>query len=65
MLALIVNNSSSKIACSAVKTPSGTYTVLYRGVVLTKGLCIIHFRDHQYSLCMYAHDSTRKVIEKT
>ena len=30
--------------------------VLYRGVSLTEGLCVIHFIDHQYYLCMYAHD---------
>ena len=37
--------------------------VLYGGVSLTEGLCLIHFFDHQYYLCMYAHDGTGKVSD--
>ena len=34
-------------------TMGDLHFVLYRGVVsLTKGLCVIHFIDHQYYLCI-------------
>ena len=45
----------------AIKDTIGDlHFVLYRGVSLTEGLCVIHFIDHQYYLCMYARDGTGK-----
>ena len=42
---------------SAIKDTIGDlHFVLYRVVSLTEGLCVFRFIDHQYYLCMYAHD---------